>query len=188
MKKLTAEPGHEYTQSTDVPVCKRLLAVELCLPDSEDEAGWKQITLAEADDYKSKLDEFVKAQEQNSALDDAKQRKLQEIDTYDKSSNVNIFSYSGNQMWLDKDTRIGLQFRFNAEKASGKTETVLWYGALAIPLNVDAGLQMLVNLEMYASACYDVTAQHKAEIDKLTTEDAVQAYDIAAGYPQKLVF
>jgi hypothetical protein len=40
-------------------------------------------------------------------------------------------------MWLDKETRVGLKLRFEAELASGKTETTLWYDGLSFNLSLE---------------------------------------------------
>jgi hypothetical protein len=47
---------------------------------------------------------------------------------------------------------------------------------------------MLVALEVYASRCFDTTAAHKAAVMKLTSVEAVLAYDFTQGYPDKLAF
>ena len=47
---------------------------------------------------------------------------------------------------------------------------------------------MLIALELYASECYDNTQRHLAEVAKLDTIEAVNAYDYTTGYPSKLAF
>lgn len=121
-------------------------------------------------------------------LETAKESKIEEIIEYDKSRSVNEFLFSGVPMWLDKETRGGLRIRLEAEQALGKTDTTLWYGLTPVPLKIADGLKMLVALEVYASACYDTTAQHKANVDALTTIEDVNAYDYTTNpsYPKKL--
>lgn len=41
-------------------------------------------------------------------------------------------------------------------------------------------------IEVYAKDCYNVTATHQAEVNKLTTIEEVEAYDYKTGYPEKL--
>lgn len=45
-----------------------------------------------------------------------------------------------------------------------------------------------VGIELYASACYDVTQMHLAAINGLTSVEEVKNYDYLAGYPEKLRF
>lgn len=107
---------------------------------------------------------------------------------YDKSSKVNCFYLNSMPLWLDKDTRVGLLLRFQAEKAAGKSETTLWIGSTSIPLSIDNGIQMLYALEVYASECYDNTAKHEENIKLLAASEDKVNYDITVGYPTKLQF
>ena len=113
---------------------------------------------------------------------------LHNIDTYDTSSSVNSFSLQGKQMWLPKDTRVGLVNSITIEKAAGKETTVLWFDGEKYSLPVDDALQMLSALELYALDCYNVTAAHKARVLTLSDVSDIIAYDITEGYPTKLNF
>lgn len=119
-------------------------------------------------------------------LDERKEDKIAEITAYDASEAVNSFTYKGVSMWLDKETRTGLYLRFLSEKAAGNTQTTLWSGTRSFTLNIEDGLKLLAAVEVYASAAYDVTAKHKANVLAMTSMDAVDGYDYKTGYPQKL--
>lgn len=123
-----------------------------------------------------------------TALAVAKEKKLAEVVAYDASTNVNSFTVSGIDVWLDKDTRAGLKLRFEAENAMGKTDTVLWYNGMQFPLLLTQAMQMLYAIEVYASACYDNTQRHIANVKGLSTVSEVDAYDYTIGYPEKLAF
>lgn len=58
-------------------------------------------------------------------LNREKEYKIEEILRYDSSPEVNIFYIDGQELWLDKATRVGLKLRFDAEIASGHTNTTL---------------------------------------------------------------
>lgn len=118
----------------------------------------------------------------------AKNKKIAELIAYDKSDVVNGFYISEMPVWLDKDTRVGLKLRFEAELAQGKEETTLWYEGMQFPLSLSSAMQMLYALELYASACYDNTARHRANINALATIEEVEAYDFTTSYPEKLKF
>jgi hypothetical protein len=49
-------------------------------------------------------------------------------------------------------------------------------------------MALLLALEDYATICYDNTQSHIAEVQKLDSKEAVEAYDYTTGYPQKLLF
>ena len=53
--------------------------------------------------------------------------------------------------------------------------------------NVTA-LDMLDGIELYASACYDVTQMHLSKLGEMTTVEEVKNYDYTAFYPEKLSF
>lgn len=116
-----------------------------------------------------------------------KELKHNEIIEYDSSSEVNSFIFKGVEMWLDKDTRNGLIMRLNAEKAAGRVETTLWFKTMSFTLGIDEGLQLLGALELYASACFDNTSNHLAELEKLSDVEDIFNYDYKSGYPEKLV-
>lgn len=113
--------------------------------------------------------------------------RLEEADMYDQSDNVNSLFVNGKRMWFDKITRACIAYSMQTEKASGATETVL-YDNDNVPytLPVDNALQLFGALELYAKACYNTTARHKAEVAELTTVQELLDYDITAGYPEKL--
>lgn len=118
--------------------------------------------------------------------------KLRQIADYDTSPAVNSFKLDGAEVWLDKATRVGLMNSTSIEKAAGNGTTTLWFAIggveTEITLPCDTAIQMLSALEMYALACYNRTAQHKATVAKLATVGEVEAYDFTTGYPEKLTF
>ena len=136
--------------------------------------------------YNIKVDFNIASEK--SPLDRAKELVFREIDQYDTSSNVNGFILNGIQVWLDKDTRVGLMNSITIEKNAGKEQSVLWLNGICITVNCDAAIQMLSSLELYALACYNKTAEHKLAISQLTDVSKVKAYDYTAGYPDKLSF
>ena len=125
---------------------------------------------------------------EKSPLDRAKELVLIKIDQYDTSSNVNGFMLNGVQVWLSKDTRVGLMNSVTIEKNSGKEQSTVWFNGICITINCDAAIQMLSSIELYALACYNRTAQHRLAVSQLTDISEVQAYDYTAGYPDKLSF
>lgn len=149
---------------------------QLAFRESNPNASVKEV-------FEMKLRELPKR-----TIEQAKAEMKNQIHSYDGSENVNAFFIQGLQVWLDKATRAGLKLRFEAEMASGQTDTTLWYENMQFPLSLENAIQMLYAIEIYASACYDNTQRHLAEVDKLETIEDVDAYDYTAGYPEKLQF
>ncbi len=118
-----------------------------------------------------------------------KQQKIAEILAYDQSPEVNSFTINGVSMWLDRNTRASLFITIAAYRANGLTQITLWTtGSNPVPITllVDDLEQLLIGLEMYAKATYDITAQHKANVQPLLTIEEVINYDKTNGYPDKL--
>jgi hypothetical protein len=78
--------------------------------------------------------------------------------------------------------------RLQAEQAMGKESTTLWYGNHEFALPMVNAFQMLYALEVYASACYDNTQRHIANVSLLESKEEIEAYDYRSGYPEKLEF
>lgn len=123
-----------------------------------------------------------------SKLDQAKKEIMRKIDEYDTSVNVNSFKLNGVDVWLSKDTRVGLMNSISIEKAAGKEQSVLWFNNIYITINCDSAIQMLSALELYAINCYNKTAEHKVNVQNLSSIEEVYNYDYTQGYPSKLEF
>ena len=127
-------------------------------------------------------------EEELSSLDYAKKQALKKINEYDVSDNVNSFFLNGTKVWLNKDTRVGLMNSLTIEKNSGKETSTLWFGNIKLDINTEAAIQMLSALELYALKCYNKTAEHKVNIENMTSVEDVVNYNFTEGYPDKLNF
>ena len=121
-------------------------------------------------------------------LNREKEYMIEEIIRYDSSIEINGFYIKGQEIWLDKATRVGLKLRFDAEIASGRTNTTLWYECTPFNLELDNAVQMLNDIELYASACYDNTQAHIANVKAMENVESLKNYDYKTGYPEKLRF
>lgn len=127
-------------------------------------------------------------EEEDTPLKREKRRVLHEIEAYDSSDSVNSFLLNGMNVWLNKDTRVGLMNSLTIESNAGKEQSTLWFNNICITINCDAAIQMLSALELYALSCYNVTAEHKVTVEGLTDVEDVKNYDYTVGYPNKLNF
>lgn len=119
-------------------------------------------------------------------LKQAKSEKIAEITAYDTSDKVNGFMLNGLLVWLDKATRVGLMNSTTIAKAAGQETTTLWLKGIKLVVGCDKAIQLLSALEMYALACFNVTASHKAAVGELKTIEEVEVYDYKTGYPKML--
>ena len=139
--------------------------------------------------YTVHIADFIeRVSEKTTALDVAKEEAIEQIEAYDTSEAVNSFTLQGKQMWLPKETRVGLVNSITIEKNAGKEVTGLWHDGARYELPVDTALQMLAALELYALECYNVTAAHKAAVSALESVEDIVAYDYTQNYPEKLNF
>lgn len=137
--------------------------------------------------------EAWQAAQEAQELKAAKARKTAEINAYDVSDAVNSFTITATggtaiQYWLNASKRSQLRTGIEAVKAEGGTDYTLdlrEYGT-SITAGCDKLLAMMSKLEAYAVESYNVTSTHLAAVAKLTTVSDVEAYDITAGYPEKL--
>lgn len=124
----------------------------------------------------------------------AKLRKIDEINNYDSSKDVNIcyISKSGNTIpyWANKSERSSLKSAIHDCIAMGR-ETYrldLREFGVSVDINCEKLLQMLSALEVYAIDCYNKTTDHIYAVNNLTTVEEIEEYDYRVGYPEKLTF
>lgn len=150
----------------------------------------EQVAYKEAHPYASPYDIWNMTMEEPIiySLESLKENILSEIEKYDKSDNVNLFYVNGEGAWLDRDTRVSLMNSTTILKNSNIETTTLWLNNTPYVINCDLLIQMLGNLEIYALQCYNITEQHKANINNLQTVEDIKQYNYTAEYPEKLIF
>ena len=136
--------------------------------------------------YSTYLIESNKEKYKGMTIEEAKEKLIAEITSYDTSSSVNGFILNGLLVWLDKATRVGLMNSTTIAKAAGQQTTTLWLKGIKLVVDCDKAIQLLSALEMYALECFNVTASHKAAVSELKSIEEVEAYDYKSGYPKML--
>ena len=164
----------------------------LCLDRKEVDGGFISCIECRVLTAKKNIDEINiqykawKEQQEKEALAMLKESKLDEIEAYNKSTAVDSFLLNGESHWLDFNLRDRV-FQGNERlKLMGRTDTTLWLDGMCIELPIEQAQMLIANIEAYAKDCYNVTERHKAEVKALKTYDEVMAYDITAGYPEKI--
>ena len=149
-------------------------------PDGNDEKKTRTVYKYDVVD----IDKRFKTEDE--VIAELKELKNDEITKYDTSSNVNVFSLNGVDVWLDRDTRVGLMNSTTIAKNMGQENTILWLGTVKITVKCDQAIQLLSALEMYALSCFNKTAEHKKNVEALSTINEIVSYDYTVGYPEKL--
>ena len=149
-------------------------------PDGNDEKKTRTVYKYDIVD----IDKRFKTEDE--VIAELKKLKNDEITKYDTSSNVNVFSLNGVDVWLDRDTRVSLMNSTTIAKNMGQENTILWLGTVKITVKCDQAIQLLSALEMYALSCFNKTAEHKKNVEALSTINEIVSYDYTVGYPEKL--
>ena len=149
-------------------------------PDGNDEKKTRTVYKYDVVD----IDKRFKTEDE--VIAELKKLKNDEITKYDTSSNVNVFSLNGVDVWLDRDTRVSLMNSTTIAKNMGQENTILWLGTVKIVVKCDQAIQLLSALEMYALSCFNKTAEHRNNVEALSTINEIVSYDYTVGYPEKL--
>ena len=136
--------------------------------------GWELYSLEEEDVLKD--------------LEEKKQLKIKEIEEYDTSDAVNVFYVNDIPMWLDKVTRVGLRLRFETEIEKGLTDTTLWYEGTSFKIQLSLAVQILHDVELYASQCYDATQLNIFNVKQIANLEEVGNFQFKNNYPKILKF
>lgn len=131
----------------------------------------------------SLVEEHVPTQEE--LLEQARMERIAALDEYDSSDSVNSFTLNGNPMWLDYATRQQLRTSIEAYQAQGIEQVTKWFDGVQFTFPTSVWLQMLNALEVYASEALNVTEEHRAAINALTSIEEIDEYDFTTGYPEK---
>lgn len=185
-KCVTAIIREYISQDKEMALVNEYASKTLNIEDADSKEYIEYLSLIADIKYRVRLD-FGMVEEKDP-LEEAKKKVIRKIDDYDTSDNVNSFYLGGVKVWLDKSTRVGLQNSITIEKEAGREETTLWLNGIKIVVGCTLALQMLSILELYALNCYNKTAEHKSNVQKLTSVEDVMAYDYTKGYPDKPVF
>ena len=121
-------------------------------------------------------------------LEKAKIEKIQEIEEYDSSGNVNSFILGEVNMWLTVEERQQIATQITANETIGRNTMTRWFGGQSFTFPIETWKSMLIALEVYAGDALNVTEEHKAIVNSLLTIQDIEDFDITEGYPTKLNF
>lgn len=121
-------------------------------------------------------------------LDQAKLVKNREIMEYNSSSNVDGFYLNGVKHWLTLDERKAAELSTKAHITLGHETTEQCLGGVFYTIPCESLIYMLAELEIYALECFNHAKRQEAEVIAMTDIEAVENYDVTAGYPEMLKF
>ena len=121
-------------------------------------------------------------------LEQAKLTKTREIKEYNSSSNVDSFYLNGVKHWLTLDERKAAELSTKAHITLGHETTEQCLGGVFYTIPCESLIYMLAELEIYALECLNHAKMQEAEVMAMTDIEAVEKYDVTAGYPEMLRF
>ena len=120
-------------------------------------------------------------------LDQVKYEKIQEVEKYYNSDDINLISIQGHDIYLDPDLRFKIKERLDAAKTMGIESTVLNFGEISMHVSITDGVLIYSSIVMQYAQAYDVYQNRNSNINTLTTIKEVDEYDITINYPDKLL-
>ena len=125
-------------------------------------------------------------------LEQAKASKTSEIENYDTSDDVNSFNVVKDGVtvssWLTPEERANYRNSIDSAETVGVETLELYIGDMPITLATQNAKVMLAQIQLYADACANATKRHILAIEALDSIEAVDAFDVTLGYPEKLTF
>ena len=119
-------------------------------------------------------------------MEAAKKELEEKIWAYDKQTEE--FFIGGVSVWLNREERQTILRRCDAEEAKGLETVVLRKNGMKFELPIATCRSIVLEVEFYASRCYDNREDLLVAKDELTTAEEVLAFDVTSGYPEKLAF
>lgn len=143
------------------------------------EAGWIEYIIPE-----SKQPEWT----DEELLQQAKDNKIEEINSYDNSSLVNSFIVGDLELWIPVEQRATLRSSIEAYQSLGIENVSKMWDGIEYTFTTEQWIEMINRVEVYASECFNTTQKHIRNVNNLTDIQEVQNYDYTTGYPDKLIF
>ena len=119
-------------------------------------------------------------------LQDAKEKKIREIEAYAQSDNVNILYFNNTPTWLDKETRANYKLSLDAAELLKEKEITFVVEGNVVKLPIEKARMILATVQRYADDTFIVSSRHKLEVAKLKKIEDVESFDVTAGYPNPL--
>ena len=129
---------------------------------------------------------YVQSEEPVMTVEDAKARKVAEIEAYSNSDAVNSLTFNGIKTWLTPDVRANYLVSLDAAELLGETDITFVVEGVQASLPIKQVRLLLAKIQRYADACFIVTERHKKAVRALQTVEEVESYDYTKGYPEKL--
>ena len=104
---------------------------------------------------------------------------------YDKSKNINSFTFNNKEYWFPKSQRLDLHTVINCKP---EIVPIILSEDNIVELSLNKAEKLLNDLELYAAKCYINTLNHLKNIKQLRSVEDMIKYNYTKGYPEKVIF
>lgn len=129
----------------------------------------------------------------DSDIENTKIFKIEEINKYDKSKDVESFYINDKRLWLSKEERSAIDRQIIARENNSLNDITLSFltddnEMIFFTIDNTKAKGMLDLLEIYAGDALNATNKHIQNVLKLTTIEDINNYNYTTNYPEKLNF
>lgn len=122
-------------------------------------------------------------------IEDARQKKLKQIKSYDSGNKVNVFYINGDiPAWFTVEERTNYRSSIQSAKLLGIKSLKFYVKDTPIEISTDEAEIMLSQIQLYADQCYIVTKEHLNNVSKLDNIKEIDNYPYRINYPEPLKF
>lgn len=118
-------------------------------------------------------------------VSELQQSKIDEINDYAKSEELNSIIFNGETKFLTKERRAELLRIAEVKKSLGEEVIHFWYEGEQIALPLDVVIGILLKWESYEFDVQNIIEGHIEAVKALEDGEAINAYDYRSNYPEK---
>lgn len=185
-KTLKASEGYWLTQK-DEDIEDRTFITAIAVPEENELEVWTEVSDEWKENWEKEHSE-KETEDTDSDIEELRNKKIEEINEYDKSDNVNSFTYNGISGWIDNPTRTSYSASIQNAELLGETTIDLLFNDTVLTLDINTAKVMLAKISRYADKCWMVTQKHLNEVKSFKTSKEISDFDITSDYPEKLEF
>lgn len=139
-------------------------------------------------EHKILEDGWVEYVETIDNFDYEKKNMLLNAENFSNSANIKVFYINDEPFWFNNIERITLKHKILAEIEKAQSTTNIWYNGTEYFFDIDFFNQILTEVEIYASKCFDTTQRNLNEIKNLSSIEELENFDFTKNYPEILQF
>lgn len=117
-----------------------------------------------------------------------KKNMLLNAENFSNSSDIKVFYINDEPFWFDNIERITLKHKILAETEKAQSTTNIWYNGIEYVFDIDFFNNILTDVEIYASDCFDAKQNNLNEIKNLSSIEELENFDFTKNYPEILQF